>query len=750
MLLRVGVAQPAAWTWSINSILGIYRYRFQIRGHGDPLGGWTTAPGATFGYSLSGTINWPGTEFGSPDISQTPGFYTCFFEAQDVAGRSTVVEWTFTLSNAGVVADGPLQTVTGEGISESLVVPISIAGWENSPTGPHQQVTVGGVEPADPVTAETGVMIVQVPDMVIPSQPEPELPLSQITLPIGPAPLPPIFVDPILPGLTGSLGGFLNINWSQLIDQTTWNDRIPGLDYVDPLAQTFLIEEEGGVFITSLDLYFKAVDEGIPVTVQIRTVENGVPTSRVVPFSSVTKIVREAECSDNASIGTTFTFDAPVHLQQGVEYAFVVMLTSNSIKHRLFVSEVGQFDLTNPNFRITKQPYNGVMFKSANSTTWTPEQTKDIKFRLNRAVFRDEGSVRFHEAVLPTVTLENNPFEFTPLTGGTEIRVFHKNHGHFAGSYVTLSGAVQDSSGGTLNGIDVDSINTTHEIDSVEADSYVITIAGEVATDALRDGGATIVATQNLVYDTFHPIVQGFALPGTAADWAVKTTTGRSLAGIETPYTVATTWSPIRINDNTNMAKPGVVASAANTGSLSTGTKSFLLKGDFSTSRNNISPVIDLERLSLVTVANRIDNPSSSILTDYNLVDNFVAETEATGGSALAKYITRKIELSTPAEALKIYFLANRPGGSDIQVYYKILENASDSNFDDIGWTLTTPTVAIPITDNPIDYTDIEYDIDETELSDKIFTAFAVKIVFTSNNSSAVPTLRDFRAIAVT
>jgi hypothetical protein len=160
--------------------------------------------------------------------------------------------------------------------------------------------------------------------------------------------------------------------------------------------------------------------------------------------------------------------------------------------------------------------------------------------------------------------------------------------------------------------------------------------------------------------------------------------------------------------------------------------------------------VIDLERLSLVTVANRIDNPSSSILTDYNLVDNFVAETEATGGSALAKYITRKIELSTPAEALKIYFLANRPGGSDIQVYYKILENASDSNFDDIGWTLTTPTVAIPITDNPIDYTDIEYDIDETELSDKIFTAFAVKIVFTSNNSSAVPTLRDFRAIAVT
>lgn len=315
---------------------------------------------------------------------------------------------------------------------------------------------------------------------------------------------------------------------------------------------------------------------------------------------------------------------------------------------------------------------------------------------------------------------------------------------------MTLSGAVQDSSAGNLNGIDVDSINTTHQITRVEADSYIITIAGDLATEGMRAGGTTIVATQNLAYDVFHPIVQGFSVPGTEASWSVKTTTGRSLAGSETPYTVSSTWTPVRVNDNTGMVKPGVIASAANTASLSSGTKSFLLKGDFTTTRNNISPVIDLERVSLVTVANRIDNPSSSVVTDYNLVDNFVAETEAVGGSALAKYITRKIELSTPAEALKIFFLANRPGGSDIKVYYKILENSSDSNFDDLGWTLANPTAAIPVTDNAIDYTDIEYDVDETDLGGKIYTAFAVKIVFTSNNSSSVPTLRDFRAIAVT
>ena len=54
--------------------------------------------------------------------------------------------------------------------------------------------------------------------------------------------------------------------------------------FCDPLAQTFLIEDqslEGGVFLTKIDIFFFTKDEEIPVSLDIRTVENGNPTQRI-------------------------------------------------------------------------------------------------------------------------------------------------------------------------------------------------------------------------------------------------------------------------------------------------------------------------------------------------------------------------------------------------------------------------------------------------------------------------------------
>jgi hypothetical protein len=59
--------------------------------------------------------------------------------------------------------------------------------------------------------------------------------------------------------------------------------------WVDPLAQTFLIDDEGGVFITSIDIFFSSKDENIPVSLQIREVVNGYPGNKILPFSEVIK-----------------------------------------------------------------------------------------------------------------------------------------------------------------------------------------------------------------------------------------------------------------------------------------------------------------------------------------------------------------------------------------------------------------------------------------------------------------------------
>ena len=83
--------------------------------------------------------------------------------------------------------------------------------------------------------------------------------------------------------------------------------------WVDPLAQTFLVEDstlEGGVFLTKIDIFFFTKDEEIPVALDIRTVVNGNPTQTVLPFSKVVKQAEDVFTSTDASKPTTFTFQS--------------------------------------------------------------------------------------------------------------------------------------------------------------------------------------------------------------------------------------------------------------------------------------------------------------------------------------------------------------------------------------------------------------------------------------------------------
>ena len=57
--------------------------------------------------------------------------------------------------------------------------------------------------------------------------------------------------------------------------------------WIDPLCQSFVTGEGEGVFLTSVDVYFKTKSESIPITLQIRTLRNGNPTQTVLPFGEV-------------------------------------------------------------------------------------------------------------------------------------------------------------------------------------------------------------------------------------------------------------------------------------------------------------------------------------------------------------------------------------------------------------------------------------------------------------------------------
>ena len=67
---------------------------------------------------------------------------------------------------------------------------------------------------------------------------------------------------------------------SQVVNQTTTQNVI---GWYDLFAQSFLVEEETGVFVTKCDIYFRTKDDmDIPLVFQIRTMQNGFPTQKIL------------------------------------------------------------------------------------------------------------------------------------------------------------------------------------------------------------------------------------------------------------------------------------------------------------------------------------------------------------------------------------------------------------------------------------------------------------------------------------
>ena len=182
--------------------------------------------------------------------------------------------------------------------------------------------------------------------------------------------------------------------------------------WYDPLAQSFLVDTDGksdGVFITGGDLYFKTKDNTIPVTVQIRTMRDGSPTTTVVPFGQVNIEPSDVLTSDDGSVATNFKFNSPVYLQSGYEYSLVLIAPTE--KYLTFITRMGEEDLLLKAV-YNRQPYLGSLFKSQNQSTWTPSQLEDLKFKLNVSKFvtNTPSSVIFYNSELPLGRIrKNNP-----------------------------------------------------------------------------------------------------------------------------------------------------------------------------------------------------------------------------------------------------------------------------------------------------------------------------------------------------
>ena len=521
------------------------------------------------------------------------------------------------------------------------------------------------------------------------------------------------------------------------------NNRTCGRGPHDPVAQSFTIYRANGLFITSLDLYFKTKSTNLPVTVQLRTMENGYPTRTVIPFGEISKAAADVNVSTDGTTATTFTFPSPVYLQEATEYCFVALCSTD--EYTIYTARMGQKILDGSRL-ISKQPILGSMFKSQNAGTWTAEQNEDVKFDLSYARFTENttGTIYLVNDEIPVKTLVQNPI--TTTSGSTTLTVHHRNHGmHSTSNNVTIAGVPS----GTHNGIASTNINGTYTtIGNIKLDSYTVTAQNSDAASASGDiGGTTVTATRNMLFDVIQPIVGTIQGPAVSLTQTMRTTGGRTLEGSETEFNLQTVSNAVDVplNQDRYMTAPGMIASSINETNEMSGSKSFCLTVSLFTPlmASNQSPVIDTRRMSLIPIQNRLNNPISGTTPD------FVEETTNIGGSSAAKYMTRPVILANESTALDIRISANVRSTSAVKMYFRtssaddarLLSNVAWTAFNDDG----SPDSAVTPAGDDATVKEHKYSVSDIPA----FSAFQIKTVLTGTNSSYPPLIKDMRGIAL-
>jgi hypothetical protein len=482
---------------------------------------------------------------------------------------------------------------------------------------------------------------------------------------------------------------------NQVITQTS--DRVVAdTGWWDPLAQTFLIEQKGGCFLSKVDVFFASKDTAIPATLEIREVVNGYPGKRVLPFSRVTLKPESINLSSNTVLldgvdvpsydtPTTFTFPSPVYVQENTEYAIV--LASDSNNYKVWISQVGD-QMPGTARTISEQPYLGSLFKSQNASTWTADQTQDLKFTIYRCQFATgvNSNVEYENDALSQVTLGVNPFE--TRAGVAKVRVWQQNHGIPSGSYVTISGVTAN-----VNGIAFAGFNTTHTISDVDLDSYCITL-GTNATSSGYSGGSTVKATRHIQYDAVQPLVQLQSFSETPISFGIQGTSGKSVdSTTQVAYVPDGTYSGVLANETNYFSTPKMIASEINEADSSfglSGEKSVKFNIVMSSSNDALSPIIDTHRTSLIAIGNKVNNPSETNLNVANL-DYSVILSNATGVTVSGNTITT----ATQQDAFKIatvgkyLTIAGASSGTSTKLITAVAADGTSITFDSAVTAIT-------------------------------------------------------------
>lgn len=651
-----------------------------------------------------------------------------------------------------------------------------------------------------------------------------------------------------------------NVSESRTLTSTSSSSSTTFGGWYDPLAQSFLIEDAGGAFVSKVDIFFRTKDKTLPVTMQIREMVNGYPGPTVL--ATMNKTPSQVNLSDDATAVTSFEFPSPVYLAEQREYCFAIL--TSSVEYKVWLSEMGQDDL-NGN-RISEQPYAGVLFKSQNASTWTANQLQDLKFTLYRAEFdiSEQPIIKYkndNSGLKQFARLKNDPIDLT--VNGNYMKVNHYNHGmHDPSSFVEIKGVSTEeyaeladdwngTPGGTVklkgnngffkyssningagasasnpgffkigdavytydpsavpnpnaqgeydvvtiarvegtipstgfkvadkwlienyvkDGVPLTYVNKVHsDLKWITMDSYQIAIPiTRTSTGPLNFtfGGNNVYASRNVMYSNIVPSIDAIQLPGTAVEASYRATSATSIedsvfsnpssssAPKQPSYVKDGDFRPILLNENNQFRVPKLMASLPNETNQMQGVSSANLYLRLSSSKSNLTPIIDTQRVSLITSANRVGDIDGAYDKEFYFNEDAVFSdigSESVEDFNPANYITKLVTLTNACTGLRIEFAAFNPSSAcNVDVYVKAL-SGEESDPKEVNWSeINDPNYAS--TQDEETFRDFKFDFDITNGGAKpnaTFTQFQVKIRMRSKNQAVVPIIKDLRCIAL-
>ena len=546
-----------------------------------------------------------------------------------------------------------------------------------------------------------------------------------------------------------------------------------GRDRLDPLAQGFYVGADSlgaltGIYITAVDLYFASADANLGMTVEIRTMQNGTPTTTVVPLSQIHLNANQISVDGtSASAKTTVNFPSPVFLAAGFSYALCLTPDGSNPNYTVWTAAVGGTDVATSQ-AITKNWGSGDLFTSTNGETWTPIQNEFMKFTLYTANFT---------ATSGSVALTNRDFEFFSVTNATSQfqigeyafisglspNVFITSGSNSVATVSTSSLTMTLTSGNTVyannTGGTVSSAGFTAFTDNtaliVSNGSYydILFVSGSPSSSTTltlknypKFSGSVSISTppvgkvfefdptrlvmtlddsnaSNTNYFVSSNSTSQKYIIGTrsGANANIKTVRNRTINRFLTNFnTIIPTGSSLGFNmvNTIRYNYSNTVQAPFNLSGMNYFTNAEIIVASRSNEIVNMGSAKSLvANIVLSSTANSsspvLDLSATSLLGFRNIITglNSVQNENTKTGLIQNKYISRTITLANglDSEDLVVYLSAYQPPGTYINVYGKFLSASDPEQFDSKDWTLLQQNSAsYGLLSSPNDLSDIK------------------------------------------